>query len=200
MSTVTSDLLVMELQKREFTPMHELQQIGLHLQTLESKLQSFTQFLPRLDNKRGLLNLGGTILKRLFGTATIAHIHQLHDVFEKLDSRNSDLLHSLSDQLTYVKKLNTVTADNADAIANLSNIVKDSIVKSHDTFQNITRDLLWFNVTIYGQSEMYMAARQLEFALRQLLHQIDNISAAIQCVVLVKLPIQLVDLQRYKIF
>jgi hypothetical protein len=122
MSTVTSDLIVMERQKREFTPMHELQQIGLLLQTLESKLQSFAQFLPRLDNKRGLLNLGGTILKSLFGTATIADIHQLHDVFEKLDSRNSDLLHSLSDQLTYVKKLNTVTADNADAIANLSNI------------------------------------------------------------------------------
>jgi hypothetical protein len=44
MSTVTWDLLVMERQKREFTPMRELQQIGLILQTFESKLQSFNQF------------------------------------------------------------------------------------------------------------------------------------------------------------
>jgi hypothetical protein len=40
---------------------------------------------------------------------------------------------------------------------------------------------------------MYMAVRQLEFALLLLLQQLDNISAAIQCVVLGKLPKQLVE-------
>jgi hypothetical protein len=65
-------------------------------------------------------------------------MHKLHDAFEILDSKNSDLVHSLNDQLTYVKKLDTVTLAYAVAIANLSSIVKDNIVKSHYTFQQIT--------------------------------------------------------------
>jgi hypothetical protein len=69
---------------------------------LESKPQCFTHFLPRLENRRGLFNFGGTSLKTLFGTATVADIHELHDVFDKVDSRNSDLLNLLSDPLGYL--------------------------------------------------------------------------------------------------
>jgi hypothetical protein len=89
--------------------------------------------------------------------------------------------------------MDTVTAANAEAIANLSCIVKDNIVKSHDTFQKITRDLLWLNVIIYGQSERYMVIRQLEFALMQFLQPLDDLSAAIQCTILGNLPVKLID-------
>lgn len=63
----------------------------------------------------------------------------------------------MTDQLTYIKKLNTLIITNADAIAKLSGIVRDNIVKFHDEFQKITRDILWLNVTVYGQSQLYMA-------------------------------------------
>ena len=77
-------------------------------------------------------------MKTLFGTTTVSDIHKLRDILAKLYSRNSYLFHPLTGQLTCVRKLNTVTAANADAIANLSGIVKDKIDKSHDTFQKIT--------------------------------------------------------------
>jgi hypothetical protein len=70
--------------------------------------------------------------------------------------------------MSYVKKLDKITTINADAIANLSSIVKDNIIQSHDKFQQITRDIMWLNVTIYGQIEIYMAVRQLELSLLHL--------------------------------
>jgi len=54
------------------------------LQTLDSKLLEFNKFLTRLDRRRGLLNIGGTVLKTLFGTATISDIQELHSVSDDL--------------------------------------------------------------------------------------------------------------------
>ena len=104
-STIKTNLLIVEQQRQEFTSVAELQQIDLFLQTLEYKLQTFNQLLPRLDRRRGLVNLGGTIIKTLFGTATVTDVHKLHDVITEMKSRNSDIVHSLTNQLMYVKKL-----------------------------------------------------------------------------------------------
>ena len=104
-SAIKTGLLTVERQRKEFTPVAELQQIDLFLQTLEYKLQTFNQLLPRLDRRRGLVNLGGTIIKTLFGTATVTDVHKLHDVITEMKSRNSDIVHSLTNQLMYVKKL-----------------------------------------------------------------------------------------------
>jgi hypothetical protein len=62
LSTVKSDLLAVE-QRKEFTSTSELKQIELFVQILEDKLHDFYQILPRPDPRRGLLNLGGNILK-----------------------------------------------------------------------------------------------------------------------------------------
>jgi hypothetical protein len=71
LSTIKADLLLIESQKREFTPVSELKQIEMLLNTLELRLHNFQQVLPRLNHRRGLLNFGGMILKSVFGTATI---------------------------------------------------------------------------------------------------------------------------------
>jgi len=51
------------------------------------------------------MNLGGTVLKTLFGTASVADIHQLHQTLEQLKSRNADVVHSLPNQVTYINGL-----------------------------------------------------------------------------------------------
>jgi hypothetical protein len=127
-----------EKQKRGFTSISELRQIETLLNTLESKLYIFLQVLPRLDKRRGLMNFGGTILKTLFGTATVTDIYQPYETLDRLQTRNSDIVLSLSNQLTCVKKLDNLTKINVEALTNLSSIVKDSIVQSHDRFQQIT--------------------------------------------------------------
>jgi len=88
----------------------------------------FPSFLPWLDKRRSLLDIGGTVLTALFGTGTISELHQLHGVLLELKYRNSDLIHPWSNQVTFVKKLDTITAINIKAIANLTTIIKDNIV------------------------------------------------------------------------
>jgi len=70
-ATVKADIISFEGQRKEFTSNSELNQITTLLNTLEVRLYNFQQFLPKLDRRRGLLNLGGTVLKTLFGTATV---------------------------------------------------------------------------------------------------------------------------------
>ena len=75
LSTIQGDLILVEKQKQEFTSLSELRQIEALLNTLEDKLHNFRQILPKLDSRRSLLSFGGTILKALFGTVTIADVH-----------------------------------------------------------------------------------------------------------------------------
>ena len=95
-------------------------------------------------------------------------------------------------QLTYVKELGTATEDNAEATANLSSIVKDNIIQSHDILQELTRDLKWLNITVYAQSELFTNIWQLEFALLRLIQQMDELFNAIQSAIQGRLSISLI--------
>jgi hypothetical protein len=155
-------------------------------------LSAFNQIPPPLDHRRGLINLGGQALKLIFGTATISDVHELHNEFENLRERNDDIAHSLANQLTYVKELHTVTAVNTDSIVNLSNILRGSLVQSHDQYQQILRDIMYLNITAFSQSEIFTNIREMEFILLQLVQQIDSLIEAIQCAIKGNLHFQLV--------
>ena len=79
------------------------------------------------------------------------------------------------------------------AIANLSNIVKNDIIQSHNRFQEIARDILWLNVTLFNHGELLVTIRQLEHALMQMIQHTDELLTAIQYVMLGKLPINLIN-------
>jgi len=191
-STIRTDLLSVEQRKKEYTPIVELKQIEIFFNILESKLYDFYQVLPRLELRRALVNFGGKILKTLFGTATTSDIHLLHDVLHELQFQNSDISHSLSNLFTYVKKLNTDVKIDTEAVANLSNIIKDNMIQPHEKFQ-VARDKLWLNITLFGQSELHTVIRQLEFTLFQLVQQIDDLFDIIQCAMHGRLSIKLVN-------
>jgi hypothetical protein len=76
----------------------------------------------------------------MFGTATLADLNKLHNTLDELKDKNSDIVHSLSNQVTYMKKLDTVTGINSQATANLTTVSKDNLVHSHEEFKNITKD------------------------------------------------------------
>jgi len=103
-STIRADLLAEEQRRKDFTFTSELQSIETLLTALESKLHSFKQILPKLDRRRGLLNLGGTTLKALFGTAVVSDVTQLHDLFDELQSNQQNIVRSIDNQITYIKK------------------------------------------------------------------------------------------------
>jgi hypothetical protein len=124
--------------------------------------------LPKLDNRRGLLNFGGTILQTLFGGATVSDLHMLHEKLDELKSKDVDIAHSLVNQVTYVKSLEHTVLVNSAAILNLSIILKNEIIQSHDYYQKIIWDIAWLNMTIYNHSVLFLVISQIEFALLQL--------------------------------
>jgi hypothetical protein len=183
-------LLLIENQKKESTPVSELKQTHLFLNTLEQKLYDFYQILPKLDSRRGLKDFGGTILRTLFGTATLTDLHSLHETLDKLKSRDSDIAHSLSSQISYIKNLDSTVKINAAGIANLSNIVKDIVMQFNEHYHQANRDLMWLNLHLFDQSKIFTAIRELEFALLHLIQREDELFAAIQHAIQGKLPVK----------
>ena len=66
-------------------------------------------------------------------------------------------------------------------------------MNSHDQFRQGTGDLMWLNVTVNAQSEIYMAIGWLEFVLLDLGQKFDDLMAAIQCVIQGNLPVKLIE-------
>ena len=87
------------------------------------------------------------MLKHIFGTATVTDIRSIHEGVEELRQRNS-----VSSQLIYVKDSGKI---NAEAIANLSSVVKDRVIRSHDQFLSIAKDMFWLNATLQTESSMF---------------------------------------------
>ena len=81
---------------------------------------------------------------------------------------------------------------NVDAISNLSSIIKSNIIDSYQKFQQTTRENLWLNLTIHGQSTLF-TIRQLEFGILQLTQQFDELTNAVQHVILGKVPVSLIN-------
>ena len=78
-------------------------------------------------------------MRTLFGTATLTDLHSLHETLDDLKSRNSDIAHSLSSQISYIKNLDSTVKVSAAGIANLSNIVKDIVIQSNEHYQQVNR-------------------------------------------------------------
>jgi hypothetical protein len=156
--------------------------------TLEARLQEFLQLLPRLDKRRGLVDLGGSILKSLFGTATIAD-HSLHGTLNELEAREAVISHSLNSQISYVKGIALGSRTNSDAIANLSNVVKTEFIQLYNRYMKLASDAWQFNVTFMDYSSLVGLIRQIEFSLLQMIVQLDELNMAVQTVLTGKLPI-----------
>jgi hypothetical protein len=124
--------------------------------------------------------LGGTVLKTLFGTATLADLSQLHGTIDELKSKKADIVHSLANQLTCVKGLGQNTRITTDAISNMSKVVRNELVESHDRYVQLTRDVMWLNLTLLNQSVLFTVVRELEYALLQLTHQADTLLNAVR--------------------
>jgi hypothetical protein len=107
----------------------------------------------------------------------------LRDVLSELQHQNSDRSHYLSNQLTYLKKLDTIMKFHPEAIVNLSNILRNNMAQAHERFQQIASDILWLNITFLGQSTVHVLIRQLEVTFLQLVQEVDELLDAVQLAV-----------------
>jgi hypothetical protein len=90
----------------------------------------------------------------------VTDVHQLYESLDQLRTRNFYIVHSLTEQLTYIKKLHTLNKLSTDALMNMSSTVNDVVVQSQDRFQQTGRDITWLNVNVHDQSELYTTITQ----------------------------------------
>ena len=146
-------------------------------------MTNLKRYLPRADRKRGLLNVGGSFLKVLFGTATVTDLADLHSTVDARSQKQGEVVHALNHQLTYIKQMDATVRTVHETIANWSMIFRDFALKSQETFQKAVSRLEW---SIKLQ-EAPNAVRQLEFTLTQLELQVDKILDAFYTLVTGKL-------------
>ena len=172
---------------KHLVPVGELRQLKTVLDSLETKLRSLQEFLPRADPRRGLFNAGGSVLKVLFGLSTEGDLEELHSTIRDLHNKEATIVHSLNQQVTYLKQLDGTVKFNFQAIGNLSSTLKAIATKAQEGFQEVATRLAWYN----KQREAATAVRQLEFALMKLEISIDELIDALQFVLLGKVPLNL---------
>jgi uncharacterized protein YPO0396 len=83
-ATIRNDLEVINRQHTGSEPVVKLKQIEVSVSTLEARLAELQQLLPKSDKRRGLIDLGESVLKTLFGTATVADFYTLRTNLEEL--------------------------------------------------------------------------------------------------------------------
>ena len=112
----------------------------------------------------------------------------MHSTIRDLHKKEDTIVHSLNQQVTYLKKLDGSVKFNFQEIGNLSNTLKDVATKAQEGFQDVATRLAWYN----RQREAATAVRQLEFALMKLEISTDELIDALQFVLLGKIPLNLV--------
>ena len=85
----------------------------------------------------------------------------LRNVIDELQECQKDIIVSVINQFTYIKKLDSITNVNVETIANLSLIIKQNVIHSHEKLQQTARDILFLNLTIHAQSTLFTTIRQL---------------------------------------
>jgi hypothetical protein len=120
--------------------LHRLQKV---IDSLDDKLTNVKQFLPKPERKRGLINMGGSLLKVLFGTATVADLAGLHTTVDKLSQNQEAVVHAVNDQVTYIEQLDSNVKFNHQAVTNMAAILRDYVVKIRDKYQNTVSRIEW---------------------------------------------------------
>jgi hypothetical protein len=84
---------------------------GNHVQvaviSLENKLSNLKQFLTKPDRSGGLINVGRTLFKILFGTAYESDVTDFRSTVTALNQRQGELVHALNQQITYFRQLDS---------------------------------------------------------------------------------------------
>jgi hypothetical protein len=125
------------------TPTAEINSVYAAISYLVNKLTTLKQFLPPPNRKRGLIDLGGSVLKAQFGTATVRDMNTLHHTLNQLHKWQEEVAHSVEQQVTYFTRLNKDVQFNYMAISNLSTTLRNLISRTEETFQEVSSKFEW---------------------------------------------------------
>jgi hypothetical protein len=139
------------------------------------------------------MNWAGSIMKTLIGTATVADVSKLHEIFEDLRHKNLELTQTLNQQITYIRELKGAEKVYLEGVTNIYAAVKEHMIQAHNEFQNFARDLMMFNISFQARSTFFTPIRRLEFSLIRITKKLDELHYSVQTAMLGRVPTSLVS-------
>lgn len=116
-----------------------------NLDAYKQDLDDLFMLLPFQDiaehrSKRGLINVGGYVLKWLFGVPTDEDLNLVNDRINELKHVTSNVVHSRLDQLTLVKDLNYKVKTNTKAIVEIMSKLTSSHMELGASLLDYSKD------------------------------------------------------------
>jgi L-lysine 2,3-aminomutase len=89
--------------------------------------------------------------------STVADLDELHSTVDQLHRKEATMVHSLNQQVTYLRQLDGTVKFNSQAIGKLNNVIKNVALKAQEGFYDVASKLEWYN----KQKEIARVVRQL---------------------------------------
>ena len=163
------------------------------LDTISDRLSVLTDMLgantlkfpnPEANRSRGIINLGGDILKWLFGTPNNHDLEKLNSQLKSNSQDKLEIIHALEDQATVVAETFHQTTLNTDALLQLRNVLSE-----------LDRDVVAIRQESIESSEFTELMMRIEYVfsdIRQRINRmeqyVDSLSVAFSTLVLRRLP------------
>jgi hypothetical protein len=150
----------------------EVEQVHGAVQKVNREMYNFEKLLPTPRDvgfshrkKRGLVNIGGEILKFLFGVATTEQVQDIHDTIEGMKDRDGEVIDAIQKQLTYLKTVDDVATQNTLGLATIARALKHVITDAITFNKTFEVDL---KIKIALQANISRIMRELEFTAMEL--------------------------------
>jgi hypothetical protein len=93
-----------------------------------------------LRKRRGLINLGGQVLKFLFGTATNSEVQELQSIVSNYENQKQDIILAVKSQLTLLQTVGKETKQSTVDLLNVARTLRQlvfEVVYLNRTFSTI---------------------------------------------------------------
>ena len=127
-----------------------------------------------------------------FGTVTLWDVEELHRSVDRMHKTEGDVVHSVSQQVTYLKTLDCAVKFNTEAVETLSEKVKAIMLDSNKWKDETDLAIHWLNYTIFNQSNTLTYIRQLEFAILELRTMVKEVLISLDSTMAGKLSMNLI--------
>lgn len=133
------------------------------LEELEKQFGNFYEFFQNepARTKRTLFSTGGKILKYVFGTATSADVEKIQDTLLGGQNVQSDMVHAISSQISYVKEVDSDVKSNIENSMTLAGTVKATVRENKAAERKVQLTFHTLNETLWNLTRATSVIRGL---------------------------------------
>jgi hypothetical protein len=151
----------------------DVDQVRRAINKVNQELLTFSKLLPPPKDgdsshrkKRGLINIGGDILKFVFGLATMQQVQDLHATVEGIKTREGKVIHAVQKKLTYLKSISEATAQNTIGFDTVARILKNVMANAFTLQKTFTRSIQDLKTILFSSKHLASHARIRIYALQ----------------------------------